>query len=167
MNQLKATLRELLFTSRLIVDRYVSDLSCHELLQRPGKIGNPVLWQLGHLIASEIEMLQLIGLPFDGQITNEFLSRHQKGAYSDGWELEIDREDGHQSYLQLMKEVRAHTLNVLDAITLEEFGSPAPEKMRSYAQSKGSIFSMIASHECLHAGQIAVLRRELGKPVVL
>ena len=167
MMDVRSVLRELLTTSRLIVDRYISDMTCSELLSRPGKVANPSLWQLGHLIASEVEMLELIGHPYLGVMPEHFTELHKKGSCPKSWGENITDESFHLPYLQLMKDVRTFTHQVLGAMTDDEFGQPAPEKMRSYAEVKGSIFSMIALHECLHAGQLAVLRRELNKPIVL
>ncbi|MEZ6091099.1 MAG: DinB family protein [Pirellulaceae bacterium] len=47
-------------TSAMILRTYVSDLSDAELLQRPGPGCNHAAWQMGHLIASEVQLLESI-----------------------------------------------------------------------------------------------------------
>ena len=59
------------------------------------------------------------------------------------------------------------TLEALASFSADALSAPAPEAMRSYAPHVGSIFSMVAGHELMHTGQIAVIRRFLGKPVVI
>ena len=51
----------------------------------------------------------------------------------------------------------------------EEAGldSPTPEKLRSFFPTVGSVLFMAGSHEMMHAGQIATIRRKLGKPIVI
>ena len=44
---------------------------------------------------------------------------------------------------------------------------PSPEKMRSFFPTVGSVLMMAGSHEMMHTGQIAAIRRKLGKPVVI
>jgi uncharacterized damage-inducible protein DinB len=39
--------------------------------------------------------------------------------------------------------------------------------MKDFAPTHGAVLSLIANHPMMHAGQIATLRRRLGKPVVI
>jgi hypothetical protein len=70
-------------------------------------------------------------------------------------------------YLTLMASVREATRSLLPQFTAEQLDAPGPEAMRSYAPTIGSVFLMIGSHEIMHSGQIAVVRRKLGKAVVI
>src|SRR3954462_4086786 len=46
-------------TGRMISIGYVEDLTDQELLHRPAKGANHINWQLGHLIQSENEMMNI------------------------------------------------------------------------------------------------------------
>ena len=45
--------------------------------------------------------------------------------------------------------------------------APSPDSMRDYAPTVGVAFNMIGIHLNMHAAQLAVLRRKLGKPVLI
>jgi hypothetical protein len=98
------------------------------------------------------------------ELPEGFAQRHSKEAGSD------DRAEHFLSkaeYLRLMTQVREVTLSLLGEYSAEQLDAPGPEALRSYAPTIGSVFLMIGSHEIMHSGQIAVVRRSLNKPVVI
>ncbi len=56
---------------------------------------------------------------------------------------------------------------MISSISQDDLSLPGPEKMRAYAPTKGAVLLAIGTHELMHVGQWAVLRRMLGKPVVI
>jgi len=70
-------------------------------------------------------------------------------------------------YLRLLKEQRQGTFQLLESLSDEDLDAPAPERMRERFPTVGSIMSLQAIHTMMHAGQWSVLRRKLGKPVVI
>ena len=48
-----------------------------------------------------------------------------------------------------------------------EFDKPAPEDFRSFCPTMGDMFTLIATHPMMHAGQFVVVRRQLGKPILM
>jgi hypothetical protein len=81
-----------------------------------------------------------------------------------------DRLDGYLSkdaYLGIMGRVREATYVQLEECSEQRLDEPGPEALRSYAPTVGAVFLMIGSHEVMHSGQLAVLRRALGKKVVI
>jgi uncharacterized damage-inducible protein DinB len=94
----------------------------------------------------------------------EFIAKHDKASASKSQPLDFYPKD---LYLSLMDKVRQATLATLEHISQEELSKPGPEAMRSYAPKVGSVFLAIANHEMMHSGQLAVVRRVLGKPVVI
>lgn len=159
-----AAIHELLRTSRFVMESYLRDLTDVELLVRPTPQAHHAAWQLGHLLISECRMVRGVSPSAPMPLSEEFHSRHEKErAVSD------DPADFYATskYLALMKEQRSITVDVLDGLRMEDLAQPAPEFMRSYAPYVGSVFLAIGSHELMHAGQIAVVRRKLCKPVVI
>ena len=55
----------------------------------------------------------------------------------------------------------------LAALPDEKLDAPGPERMRPNFPTVGDLFTLIATHPLMHAGQFAVVRRQLGKPVVI
>jgi hypothetical protein len=157
-------IRVTLETSRFVMSLYLSDLSDTELLLRPAEGANHAAWQLGHLVVSEAGYIRGVAPDFALELPPRFEEIHAKGSGS-------VREPGgfltKREYLELMNEQRGCTLRALAAETNETLNRPGPEKMRSYAPTAGHVFALIGSHEMLHAGQIAVVRRMLSKPVLM
>jgi hypothetical protein len=79
----------------------------------------------------------------------------------------VDGFLGVRAYIDLMNAQRAATLSVVQGLTEGQLSEPAPEFMRAYAPLVRSVFLSIGGHEYMHAGQIAVIRRYLGKPVLI
>ena len=70
-------------------------------------------------------------------------------------------------YLDLYKKVRAHSLKNLDAFPEAELDTPIEGRIAAIAPNVGSMFALVANHPMMHLGQFAVVRRKLGKPVVI
>jgi hypothetical protein len=144
-----------------IVQSYLNDLTDAELLVRAVPGVNHIAWQLGHLIASENGLID-DALPGSmPPLPPGFAEKHSKEtSVSDNPADFLPKSE----YLRLMAEQRQGTLAALAKQSDADFDQAAPESMRSYAPTIGSLFSLIGSHWLMHAGQWAVLRRKLGRP---
>jgi hypothetical protein len=173
-------LEELLATARIVTERYLEDLSFEEICLTPGIGANPIAWQLGHLILSEVEMIEQLSKdnPFPFPLAFQQLHRKPGLDHSGGlipsdrgmWQPWIDEVQGlfsKETYVSLLQISRSKSIEVLRKLTLEELTKPAPEPMAKYTKTWASVFVMIGLHETQHAGQIAVLRRSLGRRVVI
>lgn len=164
---------QLLRSARMVTERYLSDLSDEDLLIRPVPGAHCVAWQLGHLICSERKMLegvaqQGVRVPELPELPAGFEQRHAKGAggSNEGSAEGLGFADKLQ-YQELMRSLRAATVAAVEGCRDEQLDLAGPEAMRGYAPTVGAVLMMIGTHEMLHSGQIAVLRRKLGKPVVI
>ena len=153
-----------LHTSRYIMTSYLSDLSDDDLLVRPVPAAHHAAWQLGHLILSESQMINGIRAGSAPALSPEFAARHDKGAAKAGDPAHFYPKS---QYLSCMNNLREATLTLLSQLSEEDLSKPGPEAMRSYAPTVGSVFLSIANHELMHSGQIAVIRRALGKAVLI
>lgn len=148
-------------SANTICQSYLNDLSDSELFVRPAPGCNHIAWQLGHLLVAENEMVEaaypgsMPPLPagFAEKYTKETSHRdtpasfHSKGVYMNTYE-----------------EQRSGTLKALEKLSDADLDKPAPEKYREWLKSVGDLFSMQGSHWLMHAGQWAVVRRQLGRP---
>ena len=145
----------------MITKAYLQDLTDEQMMQRPHPDCNHLKWQIGHLIASERGMIEGVVPGSMPPLPDGFKERYGKQtAMSDDPSAFDSKEDLVRAY----QEQRAGTLAALAKLSDEELDKPAPEAMRSYAPNVGAAFSMQGSHWIMHAGQWAVLRRQLGKP---
>lgn len=155
---------QMLDTARFVTTTYLNDLSDEELLVRPVPGAHHVAWQLGHLLHSECSMIEGVRVGSAPQLPPGFVEHHSKEAASDDIPEHFLSKG---EYLNLMARVRESTRSLLTHFSEEQLDLAGPEAMRSYAPTIGSVFLMIGSHEIMHSGQIAVIRRKLGKAVVI
>lgn len=151
-------------SSRFVMSSYLSDLSDEELLVRPVPAAHHAAWQLGHLILSEYQMARGIAPDVHIDISSDFVTKHDKDAAARNDASSFCSKD---VYCTLMSRVREATVAALSGCSEDDLARPGPEAMRSYAPTCAAVFLAIANHEMMHAGQIAVLRRALGKPIVI
>ena len=146
-----------------ILTTYISDLSDEDLMVRSVPGINHIAWQLGHLISSENEMLTKAGFSMP-KLPAGFAESYTKETSASDDASKFHKKD---DYLKWMEEQRAGTLAALDAVSDGDLDKPAPESMRAYAPTIGSVFNMIGVHETMHAPQFIPVRRLQGKPVLI
>ncbi len=149
--------------SHEVLTTYLSDLSDADLMDRPVPKANHISWQLGHLIASEQQMLIQAGYE-SPDLPDGFAESYSKETAESDDPGKFCTKD---EYLQWMAAQRAATLAALDATPEDDLNKPAPESMREYAQTIGIVFNMVGVHEMMHAAQFVAVRRKLGKPVLI
>lgn len=160
----KDAIRETLNLSHFVLKSYVGDLTDADLMKRPGPGCNHVAWQLGHLIASECDLLNGIRPDSAPPLPEGFKEHHSKStAGSD----DAKKFQTRQEYLDLTEKVHEATLALLASYPEADFAKPSPENFRKMFPTMGAIFILIVSHPMMHAGQIVPIRRALGKPVVI
>jgi hypothetical protein len=144
----------------VVVKSYLEDLSDQELLVRPADGANHIAWQLGHLIASEHQLIEQVcpgSLPdlpegFAEKYTKETSTVDDPGAFH-----------SKEEYLKLMDEQRAGLLTALEKLSDEDLEKPSPESLQEFWATVGAVFSGQGMHWMMHAGQWAVIRRQLGR----
>jgi hypothetical protein len=159
----KHIIRETIEVAAFVTRQYLADLTDTDLLVRPVAAANHVAWQLGHLIVSHHEMLSEVGVRLS-PLPPGFVENHTRAAAGSDEPAQFLTRD---SYLALLDQVRQAALAALETMSDAQLAQPAPEKMRSYAPTIASVFNTVGTHEMMHTGQFAVLRRKLGKPIVM
>lgn len=150
--------------SSMVLNSYISDLDDADLMQRPGEGCNHLAWQLGHLISSECDLLNMAAPGKAIELPAGFADAHAKDkATSDDAAEFCDK----QTYAELFEKVRTASMAALDELPDEQLDQPAPENMRSFCPTVGDLFMLIASHPMMHAGQFVPIRRRLNKPILM
>lgn len=160
----KDAIRSSINISSMVLKTYISDLNDADLMRRPGDGCNHLAWQLGHLIASEVELLNQVAGGNGGNLPDGFAEAHSKEKCSSD---DASAFHGREEYVELFDQVRAATLSALDAYPESDLDNPAPEHFRSFCPTMGDMFTLIATHPMMHAGQFVVVRRQLGKPILM
>ena len=147
--------------ANMVCTAYLADLDDRDLLVRPGPGCNHIAWQMGHLIGSEHEMMELVKPGSMPALPAGFSDRHNKATSRiDSASAFLSKEE----YLALYHQQRQATLALLKSQSDADLDLPAPEKFRAYCKSRGDLFSLQGSHVLMHVGQWAVVRRKLGHP---
>ena len=160
----KDAIRGTMDLSLFVLKSYMGDLSDADLMRRPGPGCNHLAWQLGHLIASECQLLNAMRPGSAAELPAGFAERHSKETIGVDDPAKFATK---QQYLELLDKANAATKKVLDAFPEAEFDQPSPESFRKMFPTMGAMFTLIATHPMMHAGQFVPVRRALGKPVVI
>jgi hypothetical protein len=160
----KDAIRSTMDLSLFVLNSYVSDLSDADLMRRPAPGCNHLAWQLGHLISSEAGLVNAVCPGQGAELPAGFADQHskQKCNVDDPAQFRTRQE-----YLDLFQKVRASTLAALEKLPEADFDKPSPESLRKRFPTVGAVFTLLATHPMMHAGQFVVVRRQLGKPIVI
>jgi len=155
----KNILRQTVEFGHLVVRLYVSDLTDAELLVRSVPLNNHIAWQMGHLITATRHMLKSLGhsapdLPagFGEAYTSETSGSDDPAKFASKAE-----------YLALADEMKAASLEAIDATPENTLDQPGPESMRQCAPTVASALMLLGNHWLMHSGQFVPIRRKLGK----
>ncbi len=163
---MKATdvLQSTLTSTQFIFTTYLNDLTDGELLIRPVPEANHIAWQVGHLINAEVQL----GAPVPGvkypELPAGFAEQHSKETSS---QTDAKGFLTKAEYLDLFGKVRGATAAAVAAMSDADLDKPNSGRMAQFAPTIGALVVLIANHTLMHGGQFAVLRRKLGKPIVM
>jgi uncharacterized damage-inducible protein DinB len=154
-----------LHATKNILSMYLADLSDADLLVRPVPGANHIAWQLGHLISGEPHLVRMViadaAYPeFPAGFAQAHAPEAAKAETPQGY-LKKDE------YLGLFDKTRAATLAAVEKLTDADLDRPTQGKMATFAPTVGALLLLVGNHTLMHAGQFTVVRRKLGKPVVM
>ncbi len=156
----KTAIRINLDMGQLISLGYLDDLSDQEMMHRPAPAANHIKWQIGHLVANEHGMLEACLPGSMPPLPAGFAEKYTKESASS------DNPNDFHSKAELLEEYKRQRTALerqLANLDDSDLDAAAPESMRSYAPTLGAVFSMQGTHWMMHAGQWAVIRRQLGR----
>jgi uncharacterized damage-inducible protein DinB len=152
--------------ARRYTNQLLEDIQADEWFRQPTEGVTHLAWQVGHLAMAQyaLTMLRLRGKePEDSElISNDFFRRFQKGT------IPSDNPGDYpepRQILDVFQHVHQRALLELDRYTDQELDVKLPEPHAVFDTKLGSVF-FCSSHELIHAGQIGLLRRLLGKAPV-
>jgi hypothetical protein len=155
----RQALKAAIDSGNFICEGYLGDLTDAEIMVRPVPGTNHIAWQLGHIIAAEHQMVELLRPKSMPPLPDGFAEKHTKEtAGIDDPKKFLTKAE----YLAAMKAQRAGTLAALAKMSDADLDGPAPKQL-SFLKSAAEVFVMQCSHWLMHAGQWAVVRRKLGR----
>lgn len=146
-----------------VTKMYLDDVTADEMLVRAVPGSNHLAWQLGHLVASERSLLEAIGADVP-DLPEGFAEKHGKENADSDEPGDFLTKSEYFELMQQMHDAAGAAIDKTDEAGLDE---PTPEELRGFFPNVGAVLLMAGSHEMMHAGQIAAIRRKLGKPIVI
>ena len=140
---------------------YLDDMTDEEMMQRPHPDCNHIKWQIGHLIASENQIINGVLPGTMPDLPDGFAERYSKETSTSD---DASAFDSKEDLLKLYQEQRTAALGKLESLSDEDLSAEGPEEMKTYAPTVGAAFDLLGGHWLMHAGQWAVIRRQLGRP---
>ncbi len=159
------TIKAALKSTQHMLEWYVSDLSDTDLLVRPVPEANHIAWQLGHLIVAEASLVRS-ELPDAAypELPAGFAERHSKEKAKSDSPADFYPKG---QYLELSKATRAATLATVSKLSDADLDRASSGRMAKMAPTLAQVLLLAANHSMMHAGQFSVVRRKLGKPVLV
>lgn len=137
--------------------RNLEGITHGESLVEPEPAGNCVNWVLGHIVATRNRLLPLVG-------AQPIWSREQAFRYSGRDEADWSRETATQldSIKTDLARSQQQLLTALEVMSDRELSAPGKD-----GRPLAEIIGFFQFHESYHSGQIALLRRIVGRPGVI
>lgn len=152
--------------ARRYTEQLLADVEPDEWFRQPSEGVTHLAWQVGHLAMAQyaLTMLRLRGKEPEDQelISNDFFRKFQKGTTPSASAADYPEPD---AILGVYRRVHERALEELAGYSDEELDVKLPEPHAVFDTKLGSVF-FCSSHELIHAGQIGLLRRLLGKSPV-
>lgn len=137
--------------------RNLEGITHEESFVAPERAGNCLNWVLGHIVATRNRLLPLVGAP-------PIWSREQAFRYSGRDEAGWSREAA--THLDSIKTDLARSqqqlLTALEVLSDRELSAPGKD-----GRPLAEVIGFFQFHESYHSGQIALLRRIIGRPGVI
>ena len=149
-----------LTVSKNLLVRYVEDLSAEEYLHRPVPAANCVAWLLGHLTLT------------DRRAMSAAFGAENLPSLPEGFDKKFSRSAGCPQASDFGDVTTLLPLFVIHRdLLIEKCRTATPvqlstelEKPHPMFSTPGEMLSFISVHSAMHAGQITIIRRSLGRP---
>jgi hypothetical protein len=148
--------------SQALLQRYTADLKADEYLHRASPKANCAAWTIGHLILTERRALGAFGV-------------NDLPSLPDGFEKRFSRDEGCPQagefgdvsvLMPLFDRHRALLIDAVKRASSDQLSRAVPEPRPPFA-TLGEMANFMAIHVTMHAGQITMTRRSLGRPPIV
>jgi hypothetical protein len=141
----------------------LADFSDAEMLARPAPGANHAAWQVGHLVGVAAN---LVGAVAPGVIPAAVAALGEKcggkTAHVDDPAFFPPKTD----LLETFTQAYDAAANWLKTLTPDDLPKPTPGRIAEFAPTVGHLGIVLSGHVMMHVGQMQVIRRKLGKPLL-
>lgn len=140
---------------------YIEDLTDEDMMVRPVEGANHIKWQIGHILASQVSLVEAVCPGKMPPLPEGFADKYTKETASSDDPTAFDSKE---ELIRIADEQDAAINAIVDGLSDEELEKPMPEKFQRFGPTVAHLFAFLPSHWTMHAGQWAIIRRTLGKP---
>jgi hypothetical protein len=141
----------------------LGDFSDSDLMVRPCPGANHTAWQLGHLCNAETFMVST----FDPNAVVKLPEGFDKKFHKDTSTNDDPKFFGTKAeLLDQLGKVRSATIGWVKTLKPGDLDKPSNERLRRMCPTLGHVLGLIPNHFSMHVGQMQVIRRKLGKPLL-
>jgi hypothetical protein len=163
MSALNDALVHSLTISQKLLNRYCEDLTPEEYVKRACAGGNTTAWILGHLILTERQALGRVGVA-------------DLPALPEGFEKRFGRDEAAARASEfgdvgvLLPLFNRHRQMLIDAVRgagADVLEKPLEKPHPLIGTRVWEVVNFMGSHVNMHAGQVTMIRRSMGKPPIV
>ena len=141
--------------SRSLFEMALEGLSKEELLKSVGDGSNPMIWMVGHLASTRSSLLNLLGRKQEVSWAGRF---GRGTTISDAGEY-----PPLEQMLAVWKDTTTALMARFEEISDQELSAESPRNFPVPDKTIRGAISFMAYHEAYHVGQMAYLRKWLGR----
>ena len=145
-----------------MLESTLADFSDADMLVRPVPAANHAAWQVAHLVMSETMFIKEAG----GKGVELPAGFSEKMFAAEGGEKFPPLVASKAQLLELWKAVRGASVAWAKSLADADLDKPSPEMIRSWVPTLAEMGVGMVVHATMHVGQMQVIRRKLGKPIL-
>jgi len=142
-----------------LAERTFQGVADTDFWKRPTAQSNPLLWILGHMVATRAQLLKILGDDVDTGWDATFA----RGAALQ----DADAYPSRAAIQEVGRDINARLYARLAAMSEADVSRPATRSFTPAVQTVGQQVAFLAMHDTYHVGQLAYVRKALGYPGVV
>ncbi len=155
---------EMLERSSGMLTKALADFTDADMLVRPVENANHAQWMLGHLCISEVRMVSGVKPELASLLPAGFAERYPQVKECPN---ECTSPLPKAELLPLYESIRQQTIALVKSLADADLLRPIPSPFNKGTMTTvGFMLNMPVLHSTLHLGQMQVIRRKLGKPLL-
>jgi DinB superfamily len=146
-----------------MIKRHLADFSEADMMVRPVPGANHAAWQMAHLAGYVVSTAKAIAPEANLSVPENLLQyRGTETSSSDDPAIFPTKA----RVLEIVELALNAQIGAVGKMSDEDLDKPTPEEFKRYGMNLAMMVLMGPLHTTMHMGQIQVIRRKLGKPVM-
>jgi uncharacterized damage-inducible protein DinB len=141
----------------------LADFSDADMLVRPAPAANHAAWQLGHLATAEHNLVNSAAPGTVPALPAGFADKFKKDASKSDDASQFPKKE---EILSVIERNRKATIDWARGLSDADLERPSTNPLGGMCPRIADLVLLQADHLTMHIGQLQVIRRKLGKPVL-